>query len=552
MKSKRSSANVATIPSSAPTSMGMDAGYLNKGVAKERLGQPDAQQTSVTETLINAAAVYLYRQARWQPISLLTPEVLTSQLAEWNIGAFRRFSLTMDAVENRDLIVKAATGKLKMALARRNYEIVKVEGADESEADAHADALQYFYANCSATSAVDRNIRGGFSRLVQFIMDAALKRYSPFEIIWQPRGEMLTATFVHVPLWFFENRTGVLRFCGNFAWDGIPLKDGQWMVACGEGIMESIVVAAMYKLLAFRDWLIYSERNGMPVPYCRTPHANGSKGWDAIVEALTNLGPLKAAIVGMQDEIGKLDFGSAGQLPYPIMVEYFDRAIVALARGADLSTLSAHSSSGGSEGQGASVQGDESDLVEQHYGAMVSETLNHYVDPWVLKWHFGEDVVPAAYCKLDVPTKKDTQMDLQVDEKLIGWGVELGIENALERYGRVEAGEGDRLLENQQQQFDQELAQQQMQFQGNSRLTRPQAARLSRMFLGQTHRRLCRQACNAVQPLKNRIASLLEMKDDKDFAAALKGLRSDLPKIRLGVDRISQRELEGVLEVNGV
>lgn len=511
-----------TVPPAGTLSTGLD-GLTSPQLAQERLGGPDIQQTATTEQLINSGAVYQYRLARWQPIAVLNPEVLTSQLTEWNVGTLRRFSLTMDAVENRDLVIKSATGKLKMALARRTYEIVKVEGADPDEADAHADALRYFYSNCTATSAVDRNIRGGFGRLVQLIMDAALKRYSPFEIIWQPRGEQLTATFVHVPLWFFENRTGVLRFAGNFAWDGVPLKEGRWMVACGEGIMESIVVAWMYKTLALRDWLIYSESNGMPAKFARTPHARGTPAWTALSEALQHLGVDSTVVVGLQDEIGKLDFGASGTLPYPLLVEYCDKAICALARGADLGTLS---SAVGTEGTGASLQGSESDLIEQHYGQMVSETLNQYVDPFVLRWHFGEDVVPAAYVRLNIPKKQDIMADLAVDEKLVQWGVELGIENALERYGRVEAGPGDRLLvdpfaQPQGQGFDGE-------WQNERPLTREQAARVARLFTNQVSQRLARHASVRLKPFTDKLAAVNAQRHPSDFVAALRGLRSEL------------------------
>lgn len=526
------------------------AGFTDQKLATERLGDPNVQgtdQQASVQQLINSGAVYQYKLARWQPISVLNPEVLTSQLTEWNVGTMRRFSLTMDAVENRDLIVKGATGKLKMALARRNYEIVKVEGADPDEADAHSDALKYFYNNLTATSAVDRNIRGGFSRLVQLIMDAALKRYAPFEIIWEPRGEMLTATFVHVPLWFFENRTGILRFAGNFSWDGVPLREGKWMVACGEGIMESIVVAWMYKTLALRDWLIYSERNGMPAPIAKTPHAKGTPAWNALSDALQNIGVDSTVIIGLQDEIEKLDFGAAGALPYPILVQYCDRAICSIARGADLGTLSSGQET---EGTGASLQGDESDLIEQHYGQMVSETLNHYVDPFILKWHFGEDVVPCAYTRLDIPKKKDINAELMVDDKLVTWGVELGVENALERYGRVEAGPGDRILQNpfamqpgEGQEFDGE-------FGANSRLTEEQRVKLARLFVKQASNRLARRASERCRPAITRLLAANQQKRPEDFLASLRGLRAELPALMAEADPKTRKELAFSLALN--
>ena len=435
-------------PVNAPDAMGVTKADMTAGSstltpreAVGRLGGPQVQKVSETESLVNAAAVYLYRQARFQPIAQLNPESLSWQLSEWNVGTMRRFSLTMDAIENRDAVIKSVTGKLKHALSRRSFEIVKVEGkdVDQAEADKHAEVLSHFYNNIECTNAIDRNVRGGFSTLVEQMMDAALKKYACHEIVWKPQVDgSLHATFVFVPLWFFENRTGSLRFCGNFAWDGIPLKDGNWCITVGDGIMEAISVAWMYKTISMRDWLIYSEKHGMPGIVGKTPFSAGSAGFNAIEEAVRAVSTDFSAVIGMQDTIEAVQFGQQGQLPYPPLVEYMDKAISALARGADLSTLSSSSSASGT-GQGASLQGDESDLIEQHYGQIISETLNHYVDPYVLKWHFGDDVVPKAYAKLNVPKRKDVTSELAVDNALVAMGVSLSKADACERYARNEA-----------------------------------------------------------------------------------------------------------------
>lgn len=414
----------------------------------QRLGTPVVQQTDQTQSIVNAAAIYLYRQARFQPIASLDPQSLSWQLSEWNVGTFRRFSLTMDAIENRDALTKSVTGKLKHSLSRRSYEIVKVEDADEDEAEAHAQALEDFYSNVEATNAIDRNQRGGFSTLLGLMMDCALKKYSTFEIVWKigtdKNGEpALRATFVFVPLWFFENRTGSLRFCGNFAWDGIPLKDGNWMVCVGDGIMEAIAVAWMYKTELTRYALIYAERTGMPAVIGKTPYSAGSAGWDAMKEMVEAVGFGMAGIMGIQDTIEKVEFGSGGPDAFLPKIEYFDRCISALARGADLSTMSAgHSGAGGGRsGQGASLQGEESDLIEEHYGQNLSETLQRQVDINVLKWYFGDDVIPAAYCKVNIPPKKDAQVELAIDAAMTQMGVMQSKTAVAERYSRTEASE---------------------------------------------------------------------------------------------------------------
>ncbi len=561
--------------------------------AMERLGTPTIQQTQQDQSIISAAAVYLYRQARFNPISNLNPESLTYQLTEWSVGTMRRFALTMDAVENRDGLIKTVSGKLKQSLSRNTFEIVPVDGADPDEVDAQTKVLKDFYSNVKCTNSVDRNIRGGFSTLVHQMMDAALKRYAVHEIIWRPNADgTLSATFSFVPLWFFENRTGSLRFCGNFAWDGIPLKEGNWMVTCGDGLMEAAVVAYIYKVTAVRDWMIYNERCGMPGVVGKTTFGKGSDGWNAIRDAVAAVSTDFSAVIGATDDIDKVEFGTTGQLPYPPLVEYMDKIISALFRGADLSTLSAGGSSQQS-GQGASLQADETDLIEQYYAQVISETFNNYVDLYVLRWHFGDDVKPAAYCKLNLPKPIDTKSEMEVDTALTGMGIHQSKTALCERYGRTEAtpeqiAEGDVVTQATPltQQGDLLTAPKSMsvglmgkgtpeapsgtlngtarpanhlppgrtehlqQFRDNHaemipqhvetgnrlkafRDSQPARARLAMFHQAKRNfadhaKLLSAQATNELKPLVNRVQTIVEMSNDEHYFAAVKALRHDL------------------------
>ena len=614
MAKKKLAANIAdSIPQAAgvvKADMVAGTASLTPPAAVERLGLPMTQQIAETESLVNAAAVYLYRQARFQPIAQLNPESLSYQLSEWNVGTMRRFSLTMDAIENRDAVTKSVTGKLKHSLSRRSIEIVKKEGldVDDDEAEQHANALQEFYDNVEATNAIDRNIRGGQSVLIEQMMDAALKRYACHEIVWKPSadGQHLSATFIFVPLWFFENRTGSLRFTGNFAWDGIPLKDGNWCITVGDGIMEAISVAWMYKTISLRDWLVYSEKHGMPGIVGKTPYAVNTPGWQAMFNAVQAVSTDFSAVIGAQDTIEAVQFGQQGQLPYPPLVEYMDKAISALARGADLSTMSAHGHSSQS-GQGASLQGDESDLIEQHYGQMITETLNHYVDKYVLEWHFGQGVEPKAYSKLNVPKRKDVANELAIDTALVGMGVKLGASDACERYARNEAtpeqiAEGDVLqmpagpagaggippdntgTENPNTALDsvrkEWLQKNQSAQQGGAPMhpdhpraqwlqdyrngktkdandTPEQAQdraswlasfRQSKPQLQKAANELAEKATNELRPFARRLAKIVAMPNDEHYLAAVKALRYELPSVAENCQR-TMANAAGLLQV---
>lgn len=525
----------------------------------ERLGQPDVQQTSQAESLVTPFAVYQFKQARFQPISLLTPESLSSQLSQWATGTMRAFSLTMDAIENRDAVSKSVLGKLKMTISRRDYEIVEVEGADKAEAEAHADALRYFYSNLSCTNAVDRNQIGGFHTLIHQMMDCGPKKYAVHEMVLEPRGsDLLTARFIFVPLWFFENRTGSLRFAGNYQWDGEPLKDGQWMITVGEGIMEAIACAWMYKTIALRDWLIYSESMGMPVPVVNTNHREGTPGWNALNDALSNFGPNSRLILSIADVASKIDFGSTGQLPYEPLVEYMDKAICALARGADLSTLSSHGTSG--SGRGASLQGEEAEMIEMHYGQVITETLNHHVDKVVLRWHFGPNTTPCAYVKLNVPKKKDVLLEIQIDQFLLQCGAKLGLEDGLERYNRaeVEAGEPTMTPPPNPMQGDGQGAKGGLdQTATTASLNTANVMTHSKVFLRNAMIRLAKDTSAAVRPLRERVLSISGMTNEEQMKAALTDLQDQLPMMLRTINRNPEngqalRDIIATMAINGL
>jgi hypothetical protein len=113
-----------------------------------------------------------------------------------------------------------------------------------------------------------------------------------------------------------------------------------------------------------------------------------------------------------------------------------DRVMASIWRGADLSTISRD------RGYGASLQEEEARILETQDARMISETLNQTLDRWVLKYLFGEAVVPKAYFHISLPEKENTAQDLAIDQFLIEHGVQLDTVKTLERYGRTAAEPG--------------------------------------------------------------------------------------------------------------
>jgi len=213
-------------------------------------------------------------------------------------------------------------------------------------------------------------------------------------------------------------------------------------VTKGAGVMIACTVAWMYKHLPLRDWLIYCSRHGMPGIEGVTDAQPDSTEWNALVTAVEDAASNFKWVRNRSNEIKIIDFAAHTTLPYQPLVERMDRAMAALWRGADLSTMSA----GEGEGSGASLQSGEADIIEADDCAWISDTLNLKLDRLLLDYTFGEDAPSLAYFKLLVPERKDTAGDLSVDEFALRAGHPISQAQFAERYNRPMPKEDDQEL----------------------------------------------------------------------------------------------------------
>lgn len=379
---------------------------------------------------ISAELVRTIKRTRFNPIKSLDPVSLARQLDSFAVGHLRDFALLAAAIKRRDDVISVALPKREKAVSRRDLVVNLAEGVDAARkprAEEHQEALQYFWDNATATHALDRDQSGGAKLLVRQMMSAVGLKYAVHEIVWEPRKDdqgrdRLTATFVHVPLEFFEATTGKLRFLATYLGqnEGTDMLPGEWLVTVGDGIMEALAVGYMFKQLSLRDWVSYNELFGTPIRLGKTNAQKGSPEWDVMKDALEAIGQDFAALVNGDSSIEFITADGQGAIPFPALVDRMDRALATICRGADLSTMSA----GEGSGQGASLQGDESDLLEQDDAEMISETLQR-VDRLVIRHLFGED--PLAYAQIVVPERTDNA-DVRANiTTAVGMGVPVGV-----------------------------------------------------------------------------------------------------------------------------
>jgi phage gp29-like protein len=284
-------------------------------------------------------------------------------------------------------------------------------------------------------------------RLVKQMMGAASFRYAVHHIVWEEKDGKLRATFEFVPLWFFENREGILRFRRDASGTvGDDLAEGEWMVTCSDGLMIACAIDYLAKRFAMQDWLAFSEKFSMPGILGRTSAGKGSEAGLAMKSAVENFGQDFAAVVYGDDGSAKIELiqpnGNPSAMPMPAFIERADRKMAALYRGADLSSMSSGRSGAGT---GASLQQNETAILETDDCMTISETLQE-IDKQVIAWHFGKGVEPRAYVKVPPPARKDHKFILEVIKTLHGMNVRIPTEDALGSLGFTEAGPGVRAI----------------------------------------------------------------------------------------------------------
>ena len=407
--------------------------------ASQYKNEPDA---SITPGRVTTSV-----RMRNNPIKGLTFERLVTYLDQWRLGFFRSAGMAWDTMERRDYQLQICRPKRLKSVARHGYDILIRDDVDDSQktlAQQQKEFLENFYANVTTTTALNPDEEGGTSLLFRQMMDAVGKYYAVHEIIWQPmgaddatEGAELTAKFIFCPIWWFEGTRGKLRFLpSEFQIYGNEMQPGEWLVTCGDGIMEACSVVYLMKSLVLKSGLAFLDKFGMPGIHGKTDAVKDSPEWNDFVSAVQDFAQEWSAVTNRNADLTLVEAKASGEAGFEKFTAMFDRAITQLWRGADLGTTSS------SHGTGASLQEDESEILETDDAKMLEETLDAKVTKYALAWKFGPDAERLAYIKLRTTPRRNIQDDLAVDQFLAtikddkGRGI-LGLQSLMERYSRA-------------------------------------------------------------------------------------------------------------------
>lgn len=476
------------------------------------------------QSKVGAQRATLFKQTFANPIKRLTPAKLVQCLDAFNRGELRETVLLWQQMLERDDQIRPCYGKRQRAVTSLNWEILPVN--DSAEAKKHKAALEHFYNNLSAVDGLNLMERGGVRHLIRQMMSAVPLKYAMHEIVWQPGAPGgLTAEFKFLPLQFFENSTGQLRFLkSDHDLYGVDLDThftpGGWMCTNGDGLMVASSIAYLFKVPAgLKAWVSFMEKFGMPPLHASTSAAKDSPEWDELKDALEGYGEDLALVTSEGTKIEALELKAGGEAPHSKLVERQDRAISRIWMGGDLATMSAT----GPSGTGSNAQTDDLVKLQEDDAAMVTDTLQHYVDRQVIRLLFGDGADPLAYFKLSPPARIDVDRERATDEFLIKNGVPVGKKQLMARYQRTEPADADELA----------VAPVAAPAPGAFPLAALRAAaneRPSDILRAAALKDLTEAQAKTLRPLVARLNAILALPDDK-IDAALEALKRDLPRI---------------------
>ena len=397
----------------------------------------------------DANEAFRRNQLRYNALYALDPDVLVRHLSAFERGDICGLERVLDEFELREDKMKIGAFKMAAAVSSKPWEVRIRKGEEENpRAKVHQRALTRFWNRIETTDAFCRNRKGGIRLLVKQMMSAQSRVYSVHDICWKVNGDgTLNATFTHVPAWCFENRTGRLRYIRNDGQtQGEEMRDGEWLVTVGEGVGIPSAILAMAKRLSWNDWLLFSEKCGMPVIIGKTAAQRGTPAWNQLARAIRAVAPKTGLVADTGSDLSAVSMGSAsGTGTYRELVDTVDRAISSLYRGGDLATMSS-----GPDSAGVNAQDGESELMDGDGCAMVSETLRDQVERFVIRFECG-DFEPLAEIVINPPAEtEDIDREIKIDSHLAGLGVKLSKSDALQRYGRTEAADENDALQNPQ------------------------------------------------------------------------------------------------------
>lgn len=332
---------------------------------------------------------------RWASVD---PAQIGAAMRNFELGYFQWSAPLLEKILGYDAMTATCAPKRWRAVSGADWEISTID--DSEEARRQADFLDDFYKSFVASEAEALDMRGGVETLTHHLVQAQAFKYAAAEIVWEPartaKGEATYhARAIHCPLRFFEATQRRLRILVDSASSaGEPLDERNWIVACAPGtpLLLPTMLLFLLKMTPLEDWAVTVETFAVPFVIGKTTAQPGDEAWNALEDIVRNAKNRFGGVVGKDVELQIVNGITQGAAsPHRELVEYIDRAIAALWRGGDLSTISA-----AGDAVGANPQQDETDAMARADKLFVEGVLAQLSEKF-LRLVFGAETRPKAF-----------------------------------------------------------------------------------------------------------------------------------------------------------
>lgn len=499
-----------------------------------RQPEPQSHAGGDDEPIFTSAQLEEMVMRRFNPLTALTARTLTAALDAFALGDLAPAARLWEKIAERERIIATVKAKREEAIALRPRIVETTE--DSPEAKDQQKVLEVFLDSIRAGHALDRHIAGGFSLLVQQMMESVSYKYALHHLRWMPDAACtfdlpsgravpsLRLTCEQVPLEYFEARTGELRFLGaDLAYNGQPLAPAQWMVTTGPGLMRAASIAVYEARLARHDKLNLSEKWGQPAVLGHTTAAKNSDQGKAMAAAVRSVAAnYRGAFYGSDrnaiETLWPSGGGGAGGTPMQEIMDDARREIVTLYIGSDLSTISR----GGAEGSvGASVQGDSEADRQRADCLRIGETFNAAILPVLIKWYFGDEARVLVRLVIEAPDNEDRTSLIAAVQAVVGMGGEVPVAPVAKRLGVPIAKAGEIVFQKPAPPAPPAF---------NSAPARGAESPALGKLMASARQLFAEKTAEDLQPLRTAIAKVLQG-DDAGLLARAKALHAALPKL---------------------
>lgn len=404
-----------------------------------------AGTTPDPKSRITAQRVAFGVMNRITSIENLSPQALKHAIDLFRSGYIREAMLLWYTMYCRDSVILGAASKRYGAVAELPWEIVAKDKS--AAAMAHQKALQDFYANIEVKDVLEQDQTGGVELLIEQMATAIGMKYAVHEVVLRPgvRGQPFTALFNFCPPWWFEARSGKLRYLpADHDVYGVEMLRGEWLVTVSSvALMEATSWLYFRKEMSESDWDNFVERFGLPFILGKSQQGQGSQEWDGLLDLVQNYRGDGGGVVDINAQVEVQHPPAAGSGgSHEEHVRHKEEKINQLWRGGDLSTQSK-----GGGAVGSNLQQEESDILLARDARTINSAMRSQVDRMVIEYLFGNGVKPLAEFTLVTADETDVDRDLKVDEAFLKWGLSLAKSDLYKRYGRAQATSEDDEIE---------------------------------------------------------------------------------------------------------